>query len=140
MSNGKKPVLATFNVVRDFRGARLYLQGMFQGNGYRWIADQSRAQVFALDAAMQAVERASRDWGTACAVLDTNGQLAQTAAAAKINAKGAQMRERMAREVAAQGNQRVLRQAAARVKSRPEILCAMPSVHPAVCDCMVAQS
>lgn len=120
MTTGKKPALVPqYVIVREFRGARLYLATTYTGRGYRWVNDRKAALPMTLDAAMNTVEAASRDWGTACAVLDTDDNLLRPSERQSLeNRTATAMRERMAREVAAAGNARVMRQAAARQSHR----------------------
>ena len=67
-------------VTRDFRGIRLYLQDFARStSAWRWVSDQRKAQRMTLAAALDASERASREWGAHCAVMDAQGTLAQSA-------------------------------------------------------------
>ena len=76
MTNGTKP---TTIVVRAFRGQQLYLRSVHTGNGMHWTNDQARALKLDMDAALAVSERASREWGTQCAVEDSTGTLARDA-------------------------------------------------------------
>jgi hypothetical protein len=66
-------------VVRDFRGTRIYLESLHASKGMLWHTDQSRAMRFEHSDALRVCEKASREWGTKCAVLDMTGTLAQPA-------------------------------------------------------------
>jgi hypothetical protein len=77
---GTKP---TVLIVRDFRGSRLFLAEVTHGKGFRWISDSHKAMKFSAEEALAICERASREWGTQCAVLDTEGNLAQPKAATR---------------------------------------------------------
>jgi hypothetical protein len=70
--SGKRPSLG-FQVVRGFRGQMMYLVSTHTGNGFHWVADAKQGVVFdTVDAAHQAAERASREWGAKCTVVDTS--------------------------------------------------------------------
>ena len=75
--SGTKPVKPSNIIARDFRGSRLYLESLHSSNGMRWTSNQRSAMRLDMDAALQVCERASREWGTKCAVLDSAGNLAQ---------------------------------------------------------------
>jgi hypothetical protein len=85
---GKTPSL-THIVARDFRGQRLYLQDFARASStWRWTNDRNKSQRLSLPAAMQASERASREWGAKCATLDVSGTVAKTSSqAAADNAR-----------------------------------------------------
>lgn len=131
MSGTKPSVL--YIIARDFRGSRLYLAEKHGGNGFRWVDEASKATALrlGLDSAMDAVERASREYGAACAVLDEKGNLLQTATASHITRREADMRSRMAREVANVGAQRASRHAA----SRRAITAQPAEIHRKDCGC-----
>ena len=75
--SGTKPVKPSNIIARDFRGARLYLESLHSSNGMCWTNNQRSAMRLDMGAALQVCERASREWGTKCAVLDSAGNLAQ---------------------------------------------------------------
>jgi hypothetical protein len=70
--SGTKP---TNIIARDFRGSRLYLQSIHHGKGMRWHADIKQAMSFEMTEALTVCDRASRDWGAKCAVLDAQDNL-----------------------------------------------------------------
>lgn len=85
---GKLPSL-THIVARVFRGQRLYLQDFARASStWRWSNDSNKAQRLSLPAAMQAADRASREWGAKCACISVRGEVAKTSSqAAADNAR-----------------------------------------------------
>ena len=75
--SGTQPSKPSNIIAREFRGARLYLKSVHAGRGMRWLADKTKAAKFLMPEALTICERASREWGTQCAVLDSAGNLAQ---------------------------------------------------------------
>ena len=75
--SGTQPTKPSNIIAREFRGARLYLHSVHAGRGMRWLADKTKAAKFLMPEALTICDRASREWGTQCAVLDTAGNLAQ---------------------------------------------------------------
>lgn len=76
--SGTKPInVPVAFIVRDFRGARLFLESVHRGNGFRWVADRSRACALEPSDALALCERASREYGAKCAVIDAQGNMAQ---------------------------------------------------------------
>lgn len=72
---GKQPKPA--NVVsRTLRNARLYLTSTHTNHGMRWHADAAQAMRLEMPDALALCERASKEWGVSCAVLDAQGNLA----------------------------------------------------------------
>lgn len=70
---GKKP---TATIARDFRGSRLYLVRVTRApKGYRWTADKAKALHFQPREAALLAREASRDYGAACTVTDTDGSV-----------------------------------------------------------------
>lgn len=81
MKTGKKPIAVPVAfVVRDFRGARLYLASIHTGNGMRWHSDKAQAMALEPGDALSIAERASKHWGTECAVIDAQGNMSRKAA------------------------------------------------------------
>lgn len=75
-------------VVREFRGQRLYLQDFARTNStYRWTANVSKAQRMSLPTAIDASDRASREFGARCSTIDAQGNMAQTQDQAAENAR-----------------------------------------------------
>ena len=66
-------------IAIDFRGTRIYLESLHENKGMRWHTDQSRAMRFEHGDALRICEKASREWGTKCRVLDMAGAAAQPA-------------------------------------------------------------
>jgi hypothetical protein len=78
--NGTKP---TNIVTREFRGARLYLQSNNRAARYwSWTADKAKAMRLFMNDALDSSERAAREWGAKCAVIDAQGNLAASDAQA----------------------------------------------------------
>ena len=75
--SGTQPSKPSNIIAREFRGARLYLKSVHAGRGMRWLADKTKAAKFLMPEALTICERASREWGIQCAVLDSAGNLAQ---------------------------------------------------------------
>jgi len=70
-------------ISRGFRGATLYLVTMSRATKYwHWSADRTAALRFETHAAaLAAADRAAREYGAACAVVDPAGNIAEPAAA-----------------------------------------------------------
>ena len=69
-------------ISRSFRGATLYLTAHSGRTLFTWSADKSKAEPFETAAAALAVaDRAAREYGADCAVIDAPGNLIQPAAA-----------------------------------------------------------
>ena len=70
-------------ISRSFRGVTLYLRTFIRAtSGWRWTADRADALRFETHAeAFRLAERAAREWGAQCAVIDANAALTQPAAA-----------------------------------------------------------
>ena len=79
--SGTKPPLSASRamhiIVREFRGSRLYLASVAAHKGMHWTDDKAKSLKLTAEEALQISERASREWGAACAVLDSEGNLAQ---------------------------------------------------------------
>ena len=75
--SGTKPSKPSNIIAREFRGVRLYLHSVHAGRGMHWLADKTKAAKFLMPEALTICDRASREWGTQCAVLDSAGNLAQ---------------------------------------------------------------
>lgn len=108
-------------IVRDFRGTRLFLASLHINQGMRWTVDKAVAQRFQPDEALAVSERASREWGTKCAVIDATGTMLRKAAPATKRTPGNGVSGVV--KITAQPSERCV--------------CAMPSAHTAGCDCMV---
>ena len=68
--SGTQPSKPSNIIAREFRGARLYLHSVHAGRGMRWLADKTKAAKFLMPEALTICDRASRKWGTQCAVLE----------------------------------------------------------------------
>ena len=73
--SGTKPSKPSNAIAREFRGVRLYLASVHPGRGMRWLANKTKAAKFLMPEALAICARASREWGTQCAVLDSHGNL-----------------------------------------------------------------
>ena len=69
--SGTKPI--THNVVRGFRGQLLYLVSLHANHGFRWVADRKQALALSTpEDALKIAERASREYGAKCTVVDSH--------------------------------------------------------------------